>query len=231
MLGEHGHDLRTFRTDLGQAPNCIDGDCDALVVMGGPMGVYDGERLRWLEPELELIRGALRAGLPMMGVCLGSQMLAAAAGGRVYPGVRCKEIGWDTVRLTSAGAGDPLCGHLLQSHAAAEAIVFQWHGDTFDLPQGAKLLAGSALYANQAFRIGQCAYGFQFHFEVSAEMIAEWMALWPEDLAAAGVDPTAMREQTEQHMEAFTRRGRALITAFAGMLHGVARGAAPPMPA
>ncbi len=231
VLGGHGHGLRTFRTDLGQAPNCIDGDCDALVVMGGPMGAYDGERYRWLEPDLELIRGALRAGLPLMGVCLGSQMLAAAAGARVYPGQRPKEIGWDTVRLTPTGAEDPLCRHLPESPADVEAAVFQWHGDTFDLPQGAELLAGSALYAHQAFRIGQCAYGFQFHFEVSAETIADWMALWPQDLEAAGVDPAAMRGQTARHMEAFTRRGRALISAFAGLLPGVARDAARPMPA
>ena len=235
VLGEQGHDLRIFRTDLGQAPNCIDGDCAALVVMGGPMGTYDGERYRWLEPELELIRGALRAGLPLMGVCLGSQLLAAAAGARVYPGQRPKEIGWDTVRLTPAGAGDRLCRHLLEPPADVEATVYQWHGDTFDLPQGAARLAGSALYANQAFRIGQCAYGFQFHFEVSAETIAEWTALWPEALEAAGVDPAAMREQTDRHMEAFTRRGRALISAFAGLLRGEAdepaRDAARPMPA
>ena len=93
VLGGHGHGLRTFRTDLSQAPTRIDGNCDALVVMGGPMGAYDGERHRWLESQLELIRGALRALLPLMGICLASQMLAAAAGARVYPGQRPKEIG------------------------------------------------------------------------------------------------------------------------------------------
>lgn len=239
VLGGHGHGLRTFRTDLGQAPNGIDEDCDGLVVMGGPMSAYDGGRHPWLEPELEPIRGALRAGLPLMGVCLGSQLLAAAAGARVYPGERPREIGWDTVRLTPAGARDPLCRHLLETpadvEAAVEATVFQWHGDTFDLPQGAELLAASALYAHQAFRIGQCAYGFQFHFEVSAQTIAEWMALWPQELDAAGVDPAAMRGQTARHMEAFTRRGRALISAFAEMLpggaNGTARAAARPLPA
>ena len=221
VLEEEGQRLRIIHTQREELPHEIPADCHGLVIMGGPMGVYEGGRYHWIIPEIALIRDALRAGLPLLGVCMGSQLLASAAGARVYPGERPKEIGWDRVRLTGQGAEDDLCRHLTED-GGGEATVFQWHGDTFDLPEGAQLLASSELYPHQAFRIGKRAYGFQFHFELGARKISEWLELWPEKLRAEGVNAQVVREQTSEHMEAFTARGRGLISAFASLLRQAA---------
>lgn len=208
-----GHTLRIFRSDLGQQPPRIGANCDALIVMGGPMGVYDHADHPWINPELDLIRMALDAGLPTLGLCLGSQLVAAAAGARVYPGEAPPEIGWTRVGLTPAGAADPLCGPLADAPGAAEATVFEWHGDAFDLPAGAELLAGNGPYPRQAFRLG-AAYGFLFHFELTRETIAAWLALWPEEVTAAGQDPQAVLEETARELPSLERRSAALMGAF-----------------
>lgn len=233
VLEEQGHRISIIRSDRDQLPSELPPGCHSLVVMGGPMGVYEDDRYAWIAPEMELIRSALDRGLPLMGVCMGSQLMAAAAGARVYPGGRPQEIGWDTVRLTPAGLADPLCRHLARAdgpHEAAaggadspgEATVFQWHGDTFDLPGGAELLASSALYPRQAFRIGHCAYAFQFHFELGTDDISHWLDLWPDALLAEGVEARAVREQTAVHMKSYTARGRALIGAFGKLVENSA---------
>ncbi len=120
-----------------------------LVVMGGPMGVGEVSEYPWLAGELELLAAAVAAGLPVLGVCLGAQLLAAALGARVYRGER-PEVGAGSVSLTADGRADPMLG----AAGLAELPVVHWHQDTFDLPPGAVLLAGSALYPHQAFRVG-----------------------------------------------------------------------------
>ena len=140
-----------------------------LVVMGGPMGVYETDRFPFLAREMELLRDALRRGMPTLGICLGSQLLAAAAGAKVFRGQR-KEIGWFPVRMQPEASNDPLLKPL-----PSEATVFHWHGDTFELPKGAVHLASSDRYAHQAFRIGERAWGFQFHLEMTEPMIREWV--------------------------------------------------------
>jgi GMP synthase-like glutamine amidotransferase len=139
----------------------------AIVVMGGPMGAYEDGEYTWLAPEKVLLREAVEADVPVWGVCLGAQLLAAALGARVYPGER-PEVGLLPVELTAAAADDPVFGA-----APARFHTLQWHGDTFDLPPGATLLASSRDYANQAFRIGR-SYGLQFHLEVPHELATEW---------------------------------------------------------
>jgi GMP synthase (glutamine-hydrolysing) len=152
-------------------------DFDLIVAMGGPMSVNDEERLPWLVDEKQLIAEAVRAGTPFFGACLGVQLLASALGARVYSGPK-PEIGLLPVRLTDEAGSDPLFAEL-----PPELLTFQWHGDTFDLPAGATLLAQSPAYRNQAFRWGTRAYGVQFHLEVSAEMAREWGRV-PEYAAA-----------------------------------------------
>jgi GMP synthase (glutamine-hydrolysing) len=132
------------------------------------MSVNDDESLPWLTKEKRLIAEAVRAGVPFWGACLGVQLLAAALGARVYPGPD-PEVGLMTVTLTPEALEDPIF-----EGVPAELPALQWHGDTFDLPEGAVRLAGSDGYVNQAFRWGSRAYGIQFHVEVSAEMAAEW---------------------------------------------------------
>jgi GMP synthase (glutamine-hydrolysing) len=139
----------------------------AIVVMGGPMGAYDDEDHSWLAAEKRLLREAVEGGVPVWGVCLGAQLLAAALGARVYRGEQ-PEVGVLPVELTPAAAGDPVFGH-----APSSFPTLQWHGDSFDLPAGATLLASSPAYPNQAFRVGG-SYGLQFHLEVPLELAVEW---------------------------------------------------------
>jgi GMP synthase-like glutamine amidotransferase len=141
---------------------------DLIVAMGGPMSVNDEERLPWLHYEKRLIARAVRAGAPFFGACLGAQLLAASLGARVYEGPR-PEVGLLRVQLTEEAREDPVFGHLPR-----DLLTFQWHADTFELPDGATLLASSPVYANQAFRWRGAAYGVQFHLEVSPEIAREW---------------------------------------------------------
>ncbi len=136
--------------------------------MGGPMGAGDDADHPWLAAERELIADAAGAGRPVLGVCLGAQLLAAALGARVYEAER-PEVGLLEVELTGEGRADPLFAGIDD-----RPVSLQWHADTFDLPDGAVRLARSAAIANQAFRSGERAYGVQFHLEVTGEMAREW---------------------------------------------------------
>jgi GMP synthase-like glutamine amidotransferase len=147
------------------APEPVPGDYGALVFMGGPMSVNDD--LPYLRREKEYIRSAIARGIPVLGICLGAQLIASALGAAVRKNP-AKEIGWFDLHFTAAAAGDRLFDGLVQES------VFHWHGEAFDLPEGAALLASSDLCRNQAFRIGPRVYGLQFHLEVTPEMIADW---------------------------------------------------------
>jgi len=138
----------------------------ALILMGGPMSANDGDQ--YLKVEIRLIEAAAAAGKPVLGVCLGAQLIAKALGARVYRNP-VKEIGWYPLRFTEAGAGDPLLAGLPDP-----CTVLQWHGETFDLPSGATHLACSDGCRNQAFRYGSHVYGLQFHLETTPDMIADW---------------------------------------------------------
>lgn len=141
------------------------------------MSVNDDATLPWLSAEKRWVREAVLAGKPFWGVCLGAQLLAASLGGRVYAG-NTPEIGIMPVHLTSEAQNDAVF-----SGIPRELLTFQWHGETFDLPAGAVLLASSPAYPNQAFRWKEKAYGVQFHLEISAEMAEQWSQV--PDYAAA----------------------------------------------
>ena len=165
-LRSRGLDLRRVALDEGE-PLPDWRQFPARVVMGGPMGAYEEAEHPWLAAEKRLLREAVEADVPVWGVCLGAQLLAGALGARVYPGER-PEVGLLRVELTPAAASDPIFGA-----APPSFPTLQWHGDTFDLPAGATLLASSPAYPNQAFRIGR-SYALQFHIEVSLELATEW---------------------------------------------------------
>lgn len=148
------------------APRRTPADYDALIFMGGPMSVNDN--LPYLRQEEEYIRQAISRGMPVLGVCLGSQLIARALGAQVRRNP-AKEIGWFDLTLTPTGRADPL----LAGFGDRER-VFHWHGETFDMPPGAELLASSERCRNQAFRVGSTVYGMQFHLEVTPAMIAAW---------------------------------------------------------
>jgi GMP synthase (glutamine-hydrolysing) len=177
VLRERGASLCRVELDEGEPlPNLS--EFDAIVAMGGPMSVNDDADLPWLTAEKRSIGAAVRAGVPYFGACLGVQLLAASLGARVYAGER-PEVGVLPVTLTAEGAADPIFAGLPGSFPA-----LQWHGDTFDLPEGAALLASSPAFPNQAFRFGRAAYGIQFHMEVLPEMAREWATV-PEYAAYA----------------------------------------------
>jgi GMP synthase-like glutamine amidotransferase len=141
-------------------------DYDGLIFMGGPMSVNDG--LPWLDREMAWISEAAHRGQPVLGICLGAQLTAKALGARVYANP-VKEIGWFQVDFTTAARRDPVL-----REAGPRETVFHWHGETFDLPHGAVLLASSAACLHQAFRAGPNIYGLQFHLEVTPSMISAW---------------------------------------------------------
>jgi len=161
----------------------------AIIILGGPMSVHDG--YNWLVKEQALIRGAIKEDIPVLGICLGSQLVAQALGGRVYKGSK-KEIGWfNDVSLTEAGLRDIFAGL-----TAKKIKVFQWHGDTYSLPKGAELLASSELYP-QAFRIGS-AVGLQFHLEVTKDLIKEWTRQYSDEMVSERIKPEDIKLDDKQ---------------------------------
>ena len=150
---------------------------DALLIFGGPMNVDDTDAYPWLTGEVALIKDALQTRIPILGLCLGAQLIAKALGAAVYV-AETAEVGVMDVTLTPAGASDTLFGDLTSTFT-----VFQWHGDTFDLPSGATLLASSDACVNQAFQF-ENAYGLQFHLELTMDMAAAWAAI-PAYIASA----------------------------------------------
>ncbi|WP_374317780.1 glutamine amidotransferase [Aquabacterium sp.] len=167
-------------------------EADLVVVLGGPIGVYEADRYPFISDELALVKARLQAQRPMVGICLGAQMMAAASGERVYPGP-AKEIGWEPLIPTDAGASS-----VLQALGSAQWQVLHWHGDTFDLPDGATLLASTRRVKNQVFSIGQHALGLQCHLEVDGKQIERWLIGHTGELSAAGVDLQQLRHDTRQ---------------------------------
>lgn len=170
-------------------------DFDTLVMMGGPMSVNDD--ISYIRNEEKLVRDFAAKGKKVFGVCLGAQIMAKALGGKVYEGAQ-KEIGWYNVAATEEGCKDSVFSSLLTRNSSLFR-VFHWHGETFDIPEGAVRLASSELYPNQAFRYGERAYAFQFHIEVRKEMIHDWL----KDEPGFG----KIKAETEQFFEDY--RGRA----------------------
>lgn len=175
-----------------------------IVILGGPIGVYEAGDYPWIGDEIRLVARRLGADRPTLGLCLGAQMMAAALGARVYP-MGVKEIGWSPLNLTAAGrqsALAPLDG--------AETAVLHWHGDTFDLPAGATCLASTAICANQAFAWGSRALALQFHPEVTAEGVERWLIGHTLEIATApGVSVAGLRADTQRWAPVCLRQGAA----------------------
>jgi GMP synthase (glutamine-hydrolysing) len=167
VIDERGVEAVAVELDRGESPPDWR-RFDAVLAMGGPMGANDDHEHPWLTIEKRLVRDAVDAGVPFLGVCLGVQLLAAALDARVYSLDRA-EVGVLPVQLTAEGRRDPLFGGIDEP-----LVSLQWHGDTFDLPPGTARLARSPLASNQAFRAGERAYGVQFHLEVTGAMAREW---------------------------------------------------------
>lgn len=183
---------------------------DLLVVLGGPVGVYETGTYTFLESELALIKLRLDAGMPLLGICLGAQLIAASLGAKVGP-TGVKEIGFAPIDLTEAGTSGPL-------RYLDGVSVLHWHGDAFELPEGAELLATTSV-ANQAFSHGRNVLGVQFHPEADTNHDLEaWLIGHAAELAGAGVDPQRVRVDAREHGPALREAGRAAFASWLSQL-------------
>jgi GMP synthase (glutamine-hydrolysing) len=183
---------------------------DLLVVLGGPIGVYDHDAYPVVTDEMGLLRARLAADRPTLGICLGAQLMAAALGARVYPGP-AKEICWSALDLSDTAAPNPLA--VLQ-----DVPVLHWHGDTFDLPEGGILLASTPLCANQAFSRGPNVLGLQFHPEVLGARFEHWLLGHASELATAGIDPVTLRRDAGRYASRLEQAGAAVLTGWLSQL-------------
>jgi GMP synthase (glutamine-hydrolysing) len=218
VLNEHGATIHRIELDEGDSlPDWR--DFDAIVAMGGPMSAIDDDEHPWLADEKRLIAEAVRSGRPFWGVCLGVQLLAASLGARVYAGP-APEVGLLPVTLTDEAFADPVFAGMPR-----EVLSLQWHGDTFDLPEGAARLAGSPAYPNQAFRFGTAAYGVQFHLEVSPGLAREWadVPAYAESLERV-LGPGALDRliaELEASADGVLSEGRRLFERWLGAMRGL----------
>ncbi len=210
VLDERGIARDTVRPDLGQPVPAAPEGFAGILVMGGPMAVYEEARYPWLRDEHRLLQAALERDVPTLGICLGSQLIAKAAGARVAPGPE-KEIGWYRLTLSPAGEADPLFAGFPRAFDA-----FEWHGDVFELPRGAVGLAGSARYPLQAFRLGARAHGLLFHLEVTAAGVRDMLGAFREEAEAVGGPGLAERiaEDLDRRTKAPNELARRLFTRY-----------------
>jgi GMP synthase (glutamine-hydrolysing) len=202
VLKKRGHAARYSSAPVMEAGDLAALDPDLLVVLGGPIGVYEEDVYPFLKTEIALIERRLAAGKPTLGVCLGAQLMARALGSRVYPGP-AKEIGWSPLTLTEAGRASPL-RHL----DGAKTHVLHWHGDTFDLPSGATRLASTPICQNQAFSYGAKALGLQFHGEAYGRALESWFVGHAVEIAAAkGVTVAGLRADTQRWSKTLAEQG------------------------
>lgn len=209
VLRQRGHAIEVLQAGVDDVSAAIR-QAECLVVLGGPIGVYETEVYPFVVDEVEALRERLRARRHTLGICLGAQLMAAALGARVYPGGR-KEIGWGPLRLTQAGQASPLA-------ALEGAPVLHWHGDTFDLPDGCELLASTDVYERQAFSLGPNVLGLQCHPEADARRFERWLIGHAGELASAGIDVRVLREQARESGPALERAAQRMLI---GWLNGL----------
>jgi GMP synthase (glutamine-hydrolysing) len=193
-LRQRGFEIETIDVATARFPLPQAASCDLLVVLGGPIGAYDHQDYPFLKDEIACIRERLSARKPILGICLGAQLMAAALGARVYPG-HGAEIGWSPLHAAPNASTPEWFSPLL----APGLSVFHWHGDTFDLPAGALHLASTDAYANQAFAIGDKALALQFHPEVTANGLERWYVGHACELRRAGIAPPTLRASAREH--------------------------------
>lgn len=199
-------EVRYVRTFEGQAVPDDPDDHSGLIVMGGPMGVYETNRYPFLLDEMNLIEGFLKLRLPVLGVCLGSQLLAATLGARVHKG-RQKEIGWYPVELTTNGKQDRLWQNLPSGF-----VAYHWHGDAFDLPKQSSLLASSEITPVQAYRYDERAYGVLFHLEVTENHVREMLTEFGDEIQQENLSAERILEEAKDHLEPIEKMGATVFS-------------------
>jgi len=200
-LLDRGFQIRTVDVTTANFPVPEADACELLVVLGGPIGVYDAPRYPFLTAELECIRRRIAAQKPTLGICLGAQLMAAAMGARVYPGDRGAEIGWSPIQ-PPADISPPKWFSFL-FHSCLH--LFHWHGDTFDLPVHTTRVAETQLYPNQAFLVENFALALQFHPEVTAEGLERWYVGHACELGTRKIDVPGLRAAAARHAPALAK--------------------------
>lgn len=206
------HVAHLVRTDRGENIPCTAGAWGGVVVMGGNMGVKDQGKFPHLRDEIALLKCFLKEDRPILGICLGAQLLAAAVGAEIKPGVQ--EIGWFGVRKMPDAFKDPVLRRLPENFPA-----LMWHGDHFVLPQGAVHLLSTDRCACAGFRYGKIAYGLIPHLEMNAAMVDEMVAGSRKELVAAGVEPAQILEDTSEHAEPVEELARTMWRSWLALLN------------
>lgn len=207
VLEELGYQIRYVDPGILDAGELAALDVEAaelLVVLGAPIGACDEATYPFLLAELELIGRRLRSGKPLLGICLGAQLIARVLGAKVAP-MGVKEIGFGALQLTTEGAASCL-GALGDG-----GTVLHWHGDMFELPPGATLLARTEICPNQAFSLGKAVLGLQFHLEADPARIEQWLIGHAAELSASGIDPATIRRQAKDVGEELRQRGQQVL--------------------
>jgi GMP synthase (glutamine-hydrolysing) len=206
LLQEAGYEIQYIQAGVDRIDAASLLQPSLLVVLGGPIGVYETDAYPFLTDEIEAIMARLAADRPMLGVCLGAQLMAAALGARVAPG-RAKEIGWAPVTLTASGMTSVLA-------PLAEAPVLHWHGDNCELPDGCTRLAFTERCPVQAFYRAPHQLGLQFHLETETVRFERWLVGHTVELGKAGIDPARLREQARTHGAAAAQVGRVVLSSW-----------------
>jgi GMP synthase (glutamine-hydrolysing) len=203
ILEQTGYRIRWHDAGVTDLPMDEAVKADLAIVLGGPIGVYDVQDYPFLTDEIAAVRQRLAADAATLGICLGSQIMAAALGSKVYAGENGKEIGWGPLQLTVDGQSNSL-----SEIGSSQTNVLHWHGDTFELPDGAKLLASTEQYRNQAFSIGRRGLALQFHPEVSASGLERWFVGHTLEISTtSGVSVKTLRAETAVHAPKLARSG------------------------
>jgi len=210
VLAKSGYDIAYVDVGIDDVKSIARQTVHLLVVLGGPIGAYENDLYPFLNDEIEIIRQRVSSNRPTLGICLGAQLMAAALGARVVPGP-AKEIGWAPLKLTQEGRGGPL-GHLAQN------AVLHWHGDTFDLPNGAVRLASTDICVNQAFSIEDFAMALQFHAEADIRMFERWLIGHAVEIAAAGLSVCELRADAQRFGPPLAQAGQACIAQWLSQL-------------
>jgi len=212
-LAAAGVHLDTRRTFAGEEIPADVSNFDGVVVLGGPMSATSDLGFPSRQQEIDLLSVAIGLGIPTLGVCLGAQLLAAAAGAAVIAGQSGPEIGWAPVQLLEASRSDPLFAGLPE-----RLTVLHWHGDTFELPVGARRLATNATYRNQAFRVGELAWGLQFHIEVTADAVERFLSAFDTEAQQAIGGSSAIRTASDGALSSLRGARELVLERFAALV-------------